>query len=319
MTELLGQRPSPREQGRFRGHEPRAIFGSCAESGIPEPTVKISPAGAAKRHCVGRHGLTAESIYAPAASRIECQYKASSHLLVMYFDGVRSDGETFIDGLTPSTLRNIAKKLTFVPANHAYTEWHETRAPMRISYLYLDPSRFSRANEADSTGVPKAFFADPVVWDTAIKLKAVIEDARSDESYVDALTNVLAHELSRSEKEILQVSSISRGGLANWQIRAVIRHIEEHLCEKTPLLTLATLVRLSPSHLCRAFRQSFGVPPHEYHIRRRIEKAKTLLAEREASVTGVGFALGYSHTSSFSVAFRKITGQTPREFRRDFM
>ena len=85
--------------------------------------------------------------------------------------------------------------------------------------------------------------------------------------------------------------SISRGGLATWQMRAVTRHIEEHLCEKTPLVTLAKLVRLCPSHFCRAFRQSFGVPPHEYHIRRRIEKAKTLLAERKASVTGVGFTL----------------------------
>jgi AraC-like DNA-binding protein len=115
-----------------------------------------------------------------------------------------------------------------------------------------------------------------------------------------------------------QHSSVSRGGLATWQMRAVTRHIEEHVHERTPLVALAKLVRLSPSHFCRAFRQSFGIPPHEYHIRRRIEKAKTLLAEREASVTGVGFALGYSHTSSFSVAFRKITGQTPIEFRRDF-
>jgi AraC family transcriptional regulator len=314
MTELLSQCPSPREQGRFRGNEPRATFGSCAE-----PTVKISPEGAVKRHCVGWYGLTAESIYAPAASRIECQYKASSHLLVMYFDGVRSNGETFIDGLTPSTLRNIAKKLTFVPANHAYTEWHETRAPMRISYLYLDPSRFSRANEADSTGVPKVFFADPVVWDTAIKLKAVIEDGRSDESYVDALTNVLAHELSRLNQEPVYETPSSRGGLAGWQMRIVAQHIETHLSKKISLATLAELSRLSPQHFCRAFKHSFGVPPHEYHIRRRIEKAKFLLAEREASITNVGLALGYSHTSSFSVAFRKVTGRPPRLFRRDFV
>src|SRR4029077_7288565 len=140
------------------------------------------------------------------------------------------------------------------------------------------------------TYTPKAFFDDSVIWGTATKLRDVIINGKADKSYVDALTNVLAHELSRSEKEMPQDSSISRGGLATWQMRAVTQHIEEHLCEKTPLVTLAKLVRLSPSHFCRAFRQSFGVPPHEYHIRRRIEKAKILLAEREASVTGVGFA-----------------------------
>jgi AraC family transcriptional regulator len=319
MTDLLSQHPSPPEQGCFRGHEARAMFGSSAERGIPEPAVKISPEGAARRHSVSWHGLTAESIYAPAASRIECQFRASFHLLVMYIDGVRSDGETSIDGLTPSTLRNIAKKLTFVPANHAYTEWHETRAPMRISYLYLDPCRFSRANDANSTGVAKAFFADPVVWDTAIKLKAVIENGRSDKSYVDALTNVLAHELLRLNQKPLSESATSRGGLAGWQRRIVAQHIEKHLSKKISLATLAELCRLSPYHFCRAFKHSFGVPPHEYHIQRRIEKAKFLLAERQASVTNVGLALGYSHTSSFSVAFRKVTGRPPRLFRRDLV
>lgn len=101
-------------------------------------------------------------------------------------------------------------------------------------------------------------------------------------------------------------------------MRIVTQHIEEHLSEQISLLTLADLARLSQSHFSRAFKQSFSVPPHEYHIQRRIEKAKALLAEREASVTDVGFALGYSHTSSFSVAFRKVTGRSPTEFRRDF-
>ena len=113
------------------------------------------------------------------------------------------------------------------------------------------------------------------------------------------------------------MSSIGRrGGLATWQMRIDTQHIEEHLSEQISLLTLADLARLSQSHFSRAFKQSFSVPPHEYHIQRRIEKAKALLAEREASITDVGFALGYSHTSSFSVAFRKVTGRSPTEFRR---
>jgi AraC family transcriptional regulator len=108
------------------------------------------------------------------------------------------------------------------------------------------------------------------------------------------------------------------GGLATWQIRTVAQHIEEHLSKQISLAALASLARLSQSHFSRAFKKSFGVPPHEYHVQRRIDKAKALLAEREASVTDVGFALGYSHTSSFSIAFRKFTGRSPSEFRRDF-
>jgi AraC family transcriptional regulator len=301
---------------------------SETRTGLPTPpaqaahlfgrTVEISPIDRVKRHSTGRYEMLIESIYVPAQSRIECRFRAPSNLLVMYDDGIRHDGETSIDHLARSKLRNLANKLTFVPANCVFNEWHEPRTPMRFSYLYLDFYRFDGSGHDTTIYTPRVFFDDSVVWNTATKLRNVVTNGKADKSYVAALANVLAHELLRSGKEMSQDSSVSRGGLATWQMRAVTRHIEEHLCERTALVTLAKLVRLSPSHFCRAFRQSFGIPPHEYHIRRRIEKAKTLLAEREASVTGVGFALGYSHTSSFSVAFRKITGQTPIQFRRDF-
>ena len=303
----------------LRGREQRSSFESrfLVERGI-FPTVQISPIGAATRHSAGWQGLTAESIYAPVQKRIECQYSAAFHLLVMYVDGIRRDGETSIDGVAPSRLRNVANKLTFVPANHTYDEWHEARTPMRISYLYLDPAKLDESRNEDTVYAPKVFFDDSVVWNTATKLKSVIESGKAAHSYVDALIDVLSHELSRSDKEVSRNSSASRGGLASWQMRIATQHIEEHVGEQISLSTLARLARLSQAHFCRAFKQSFGVPPHEYHVQRRIEKAKALLAERNASVTDVGFALGYSHTSSFSVAFRKITGRSPREFRRDF-
>src|SRR5580704_11028032 len=112
--------------------------------GILEPPVQISQIGTANRYSAGCQGLTTESIYAPAQSKIECRFSAPSHLLVMYIDGIRRDGETYIEGLSPSRLRNVSNKLTFVPANHAYNEWHEARTPLRIAYLYLDPSKLSR-------------------------------------------------------------------------------------------------------------------------------------------------------------------------------
>jgi AraC family transcriptional regulator len=76
--------------------------------------------------------------------------------------------------------------------------------------------------------------------------------------------------------------------------------------------------RLSQHHFCRAFKQSFGVPPHRYHVQRRIEQAKLLLTDRAISITDIGLTVGYSQTSSFSVAFRKLTGWTPTEYRREF-
>jgi AraC-like DNA-binding protein len=107
-----------------------------------------------------------------------------------------------------------------------------------------------------------------------------------------------------------------RGGLAAWQERIVSAHIEEHLASSISIATLAGLARLSPHHFCRAFKRSFGIPPHRYHMVRRIERAKILLMQQARSVTEIGLDLGFSETSSFSTLFRRLTGQTPTAFRR---
>src|SRR5215471_15416859 len=126
----------------------------------------------------------------------------------------------------------------------------------------------------------------------------------------------LAHELVRRSAGTRRVEPPARGGLAAWQQRIVSAYIEEHIAEQIPLATLAHRVRLSPYHFCRAFKRSFGVPPHLYHNARRIDQAKTLLARLTCSVTEIALTLGFSETSSFTAAFRKATGSTPTAYRR---
>jgi len=126
---------------------------------------------------------------------------------------------------------------------------------------------------------------------------------------------VLAHELTRLNYGKLRKGAV-RGGLAAWQQRIVACHIEDHLAEPIPLATLAELVGLSTYHFCRAFKQSFGIPPHRYHTSRRIERAKALLTKPAPSVTSIGLTLGFSDTSSFTATFRKATGLTPTAYHR---
>ena len=118
------------------------------------------------------------------------------------------------------------------------------------------------------------------------------------------------------DAETSRVETPAKGGLAAWQQRAAMAYIEEHLAERILLATLARLVGLSPCHFCRAFRQSLGQPPHRYHSRRRIERAKALLADPAPSVTNVGLTVGYRDTSSFSAVFHRTTGVSPRAYRR---
>jgi AraC family transcriptional regulator len=284
--------------------------------GSLQPAVQIAPVEFIKRLGTGHPGWFVESIHAPIGRKMEFRFQGHVHLLAMYNEGARRDGETLIDGLTPSRIRSFANKLTFVPAGCGYREQLETAASTCLTFLYLDPTVLRNDGEADYT--PRVHFEDAVVWETAAKLRSTIEAGQAKKtSYLLALSSVLGLELSRCDNGPAR-DTVNRGGLASWQKRVVVSYIEQHLSRHICLDSLAELARLSQHHFCRAFKQSFGVPPHRYHVQRRIEQAKLLLADRAISITDIGLTVGYSQTSSFSVAFRKLTGWTPTEYRREF-
>lgn len=294
--------------------EPPSSIGTVRQ----QPTVEITSAEPLKRFGTGWRWWFSENVQISTGSKIEFRFQSSRHLLVSYNEGMRRSGETSISGLQSSKLRNFVHKLTFVPAGCAYSERHESGSATRMTFLYLDPRAFPRADEMPALQ-PRIYFEDSLVWETASKLKNTIESGETKSMpYLESLSGVLAHELSYAEHDAIRPPPINRGGLASWQKRAVVDYIEEHLGEQVCLLELAELARLSVHHFCRAFKQSFGIPPHQYQVHRRMEVAKSLLADRTTSVTDIALSLGYAQTSSFSNAFRKTTGWTPTVYRREF-
>jgi AraC-like DNA-binding protein len=282
--------------------------------------VEFSPAEAVKRRTVSWDGVTAESVQVTKHHRIDSRFRAPVHMLAMFEAGARSDGFTFVEGLPRSTLRDYRRKLVFVPARHEYHDCQEPRGLARSAYFYFDPAALPVGADSDFDAMslpPRLFFEDTAVWETATKLKALIDGPQpNDRLYREALGTVLAHELVRLNPGAERAEPPARGGLAAWQQDVVVAYIEEHLAEQISLSALAQLVRLSPYHFCRSFKRSFGLPPHRFHTHRRMEHAKVLLAKPAASVTDVGVSVGFSATSSFTTAFRNATGLTPTGYKR---
>jgi AraC family transcriptional regulator len=264
--------------------------------------------------------MAAEIVQTSRPERIDIRFRAPVHLLVIVEEGVRAAGESSVEGLPRSTLRDLRRKLTFVPAGYSYHEWHQPSVPSRVIYFYFDPEKVLfdlEPGESDVLQAPRLFFDDVAVWQTALKLGRLLDapDASSGLCF-EALGIILTHELVRPETAWHRAEPRARGGLAGWQQRTVVDFIEENLAENISLAKLAQLIQLSPYHFCRAFKQSFGVPPHRYHPRRRIDRAKALLANPNESVTSIGMAIGFSETSSFTATFRKVSGMTPTDYRR---
>src|SRR5882672_9864678 len=285
------------------------------------PLVNISPPEIAKRRSTTWSGFRGETVQIMRHTPFEYGFQARCHLLIAAELAERYDGETFVEGLPRSTLRDFTHKLTFVPAGHDFRGWQRPRALTRTTYFYIDP-RGPLADPAlrfiEIEFKPRLFFYDRDLWETALKLKSLVENPGSMQpQYAEALGIVLTHELVRINGEAGHCGPVSRGGLAPWQQNRVAAYIEERVADDIPLATLAELARLSPYHFSRSFKHSFGMPPHRYHATRRIERAKQLLANRERSVTAIALEVGFSDTSTFTSAFHRLTGETPSRYRRN--
>jgi AraC family transcriptional regulator len=279
--------------------------------------ITFSPPDIVRRRRAAWDGIKADTIEITRLDRFEYGVKSPYHVLIASERAEREDGETVVEGFQRSTQREFSRKLSFVPAGHCFHGWQDPRVLARCTFLYIDP-KGSLADPdlkfPEMEFTPRLFFSDNDIWETALKLKAQVETPGSA-AYAEALGSVLIHELARLERNGSDTPSF-RGGLAGWQQKKIADYIEGHLDEEISLQHLAEIAQLSRYHFARAFKHSFGLPPHRYHMSRRMERAKALLEERARSVTEVGLMLGFAETSSFTTSFRRSVGVTPSDYRR---
>jgi AraC family transcriptional regulator len=279
----------------------------------------VSTSRSLERRVAQWRGLRGLSIKLTSHQPLQFQQVERCHLLVALEQIERYCGETTIAGLPKSSRRDLARKLTFIPAGCPFSGWMKPRVSLQATLLYIDPDLLTSVvgkGLAPADLRPRLYFEDASLWQTVSKLKREIEaGASKDERYAQALVAVLAHEIVRLDETAPELVAV-RGGLAAWQQRRIAEYIEEHLAEDFPLTALAGLAGLSTYHFARAFKRSFGIPPHRYHTHRRIERAKALLAKPKAAVADVAVELGFSGASAFAATFRRSTGQTPTDYRR---
>ena len=98
-------------------------------------------------------------------------------------------------------------------------------------------------------------------------------------------------------------------------VRQAVRWIERNLTEPVTIRQIADAAGLGPSSLRQHFLDELGLGPSAYVTRQRMEKAKSLLRETPRSITDIAVTLGFSTGSHFTSVFRRLTGQTPSEYR----
>jgi AraC family transcriptional regulator len=106
-----------------------------------------------------------------------------------------------------------------------------------------------------------------------------------------------------------------RGGLSRHKLRQVTEYINDNLSSSVTVTDMANLLEMGPCHFARAFKESTGMSPHQYVLRRRVERAVQMLKETSVSLAGVAYDLGFSSQGHFSTVFRKAVGVSPSDYR----
>src|ERR1700738_1003063 len=197
--------------------------------------VDISPSEIVRRHSAVWSGLQVETVQVVRHTPFEYGFRAPCHLLIAAELAERYEGETFVEGLPRSTLRDFTRKLTFVPAGHDFRGSQRPRALTRTTYIYIDP-RGPLADPALRFGEiefrPRLFFYDRDLWEIALKLKSLVENPGPiHKRYAEALGILLTHVLVRITGDAAPGAQVSRGGLAPWQQKQVAAYIEEHVAD----------------------------------------------------------------------------------------
>jgi len=115
--------------------------------------------------------------------------------------------------------------------------------------------------------------------------------------------------------QMAEAAEGARSELPACRLRRVIEYVQENLQRDLRLAELSALVHMSPYHFARLFKQSTGVPPHRFLVRRRIDAARVLLAAQTAPIAEIAQLVGFRTPSHFTTTFRRVTGMTPSAYR----
>jgi AraC family transcriptional regulator len=184
--------------------------------------------------------------------------------------------------------------------------------------IKLVADQFAESSQANTANPPAA--ADLPLHHLARSLANLLETARREldgDREAAKASLVTASSILQSEIERSSGANGSRpGALAGWQIARVRAFIEENLHRNIETRDLCSVAQRSPAHFSRSFKRVFGEPPHAYVVKRRLERARHLMATTSETLSQIALSAGFSDQSHLCRLFRQAFGQSPSIWRR---
>jgi AraC family transcriptional regulator len=194
--------------------------------------------------------------------------------------------------------------------------------PVDVVQLYLPHTTLERvAREADTVPstdlLERTAHPDPVTSRLLLSAADVLEgNGALDTLFRQQLTDLLATRILAAHTGSPTTFQPTMGGLSPKVLLRAIERLRSDSDADVSLAALAADAGLSRFHFCRAFKESTGLSPHAWLRQHRLEQAMNMLRDTDASIVSVAAALGYASQTAFAAAFRRLTGETPSDWRR---
>ncbi|WP_375737451.1 helix-turn-helix domain-containing protein [Pseudomonas boanensis] len=213
-------------------------------------------------------------------------------------------------------------KLCVLPAGHE-SSW-VINGEIRLAHLYFSAEHFAQAAITLLDREPRelqlrerTFLDDPQQAHNFRQLIGLDWDEPGERLLASSLAHEMIHHSLLTQAGLREGLRL-KGGLAPALRKRLVEYIEHRVAEPISLGELATFAALSEYHFARMFRESFGMPPHQYLLARRLARARKLLQDTALPLGEIAMACGFASASHFSNRFRAAMGGTPGAFRAVF-
>lgn len=193
----------------------------------------------------------------------------------------------------------------------------DTALLMRLSPALLRTAARELGADPERVEIRNRFqMRDDAIENIGWALKAEMEAGYpSGRLYLDGMAISLAARLVRCHSSLAVAERRPNGRMAGARLRRVLAYIEDNLAKDLSLPELAGVAELGVSHLKASFRETVGLPVHQYVIRRRVECAKRMLRDGKLSISQVALEAGFAHQSHLARHLRRLAGVSPRGVR----
>ena len=182
-------------------------------------------------------------------------------------------------------------------------------------------SAFNIAPVGDIVISDPSLIRDPVIERLALALAneadlcGAFSRVYSESVGLAIVSRLLAREFNRESNRVGRPPSVAAVGLPAWQAKRAIDYIDAHLTDSIGLADIAQSTGLSRMHFAAQFRAATGLRPHEFVLRRRIERAQSLLLQSRLTSLDIALSTGFRSQAHFTTVFKRLVGETPARWR----